>query len=154
MVKILVYILVLVAAVSVVANPWVPSILYSLNAILQPKYVWPWTFPDLATSKIAAIWCILAWFVAVARKTIDLSIYNRKQNLLLLMLWGLIHLSNILSPYPVYFAGVKADIVLGALNSIMILYFVQLGLLTLKEKWQLPLMRLVAVFICFMFFSV
>ncbi|MBO1255019.1 O-antigen ligase family protein [Alteromonas sp. 5E99-2] len=133
MVRLAVYLLLVVAAMAIVAAPWATVMLYFLNGIMQPSFVWPWEFPSftfMSLSKILAILSILAWMKAVASKGVDFSIYNSPQNFAILIMWVLMHLSDILSPYPVYFAGVRAEIVLDAMNTIVIMYFIGLGILS------------------------
>ncbi|WP_158971648.1 O-antigen ligase [Paraglaciecola sp. L3A3] len=113
---------------------------------MQPKYIWPWTFPDFAVSKFLAIFSIVAFLIAISTKKLDASIYRNKQNFVLLAMWILIHLSEIFSPYPVYFAGVRAEIVLDAFNTIFIMYFVGLGLLSNVEHYKKSLLYMATMF--------
>ena len=146
MLKAFVYCIFLYAFVAIIANPWFPIVAYFANGIMQPKYVWPWTFPDISISKYLAIFSILALMKVIATKKIDWSIYKYKQNYILLTMWILIHLSDFFSPYPVYFAGVKAEIVLSALNATIIMYFVGLGLLSNVEQYKKSLLYLSIMF--------
>ncbi|WP_440903470.1 O-antigen ligase family protein [Catenovulum sp. SX2] len=68
--------------------------------------------------------------IAAVQQRINFSIYWRKQNFALLFMWIMMHLSHKFSPFPEYFAGVRADIVLSAMNTIVIMYFVGLGILS------------------------
>lgn len=146
MLKLVIYSLIACAFVSIVVFPWFTVVMYYANGIMQPKFVWPWTFPDFAVSKTLAIFSILALLGTVFNKKIDVNIYKNPQSYALLAMWGLIHLSEILSPYPVYFAGVRAEIVLAALNTIIIMYFVGLGLLSNINDYNKSLLYMAVMF--------
>ncbi|MDT0582633.1 O-antigen ligase family protein [Brumicola blandensis] len=138
MLKILVYLLLAYGVVGVFVNPWVPIVFYYLNGIMQPQFIWPWTFPEfpISLSKILAIMSILALFKSIFFRQVSFGVFKAKQNLALLAIWILFHLSDSLSPFPIYFAGVTSDIVLSALDTIVILYFVGLGLLSNVQNYE------------------
>jgi hypothetical protein len=110
--------------------PWLPAIAYWAVSLMQPQYIWPYDLKGISASKYLAILAILAWLKTASAGNIDFSVYKQKQNFVLLSMWIIFHLSDIFSPFPIYFAGTRADIVLSAINSIMILYFIGLGLIT------------------------
>jgi hypothetical protein len=112
-------------------TPSVAAIVYLAFGVMQPQYIWFWHFENLPTSpsKILAVLSILAWLLAVLNKKIDFTIYKNKQNFVLLAMWILIHLSHIFSPFEIYSASTSAELVIETLNTIMIMYFVAIGLL-------------------------
>lgn len=134
MIKVLVYSLFLTALWSIFSTPWVTTAVYFLNGVMQPRFLWRWTFPDISLSKYLAIASIVGWMIAVARKKIDYQIYLSPQNYLLLFIWGMMHLSNLVSDYPKYMSGASTDIILDSMNTIMIMYFVSIGILSDFEK--------------------
>lgn len=95
---------------------------------MQPQYIWFWHFEGLSPSRSLAIVTILGWGICALNKKIDYSIYKKRQNLVLLAMWGMMHLAHIFSPFDLYSAGIRAEVVLETLNTIMIMYFVALGL--------------------------
>jgi hypothetical protein len=112
--------------------PWVAAITYLAFGVMQPQYIWFWHFDGLpvSPSKLIAIFTILAWMIAAANKKIDFSVYKHKQSIVLLVMWIMFHLSHQFSPFEFYRAGTTADTVLSTLNTIMIMYFVTLPLIT------------------------
>jgi hypothetical protein len=136
--KITVYLILLYAILSLLLNPWIPLLVYYLNGIMQPQFIWPWTFPEfsISVSKILAIASILALIKSMLSGQVDFAIYKSKQNLALVAIWILMHLSDAMSPFPEYFAGVKSHIVLSAMDTIVILYFVGLGILSNQEMYE------------------
>jgi len=136
--KITVYLILLYAILSLFLNPWVPLLVYYLNGIMQPQFIWPWTFPEfsISLSKILAIASILALFKSIISGHVDFAIYKSKQNLALVAMWLLMHISNQMSPFPSYFAGVKSEVVLGAMDTIVVLYFVSLGILSNQAMYE------------------
>jgi hypothetical protein len=105
---------------------------------MQPQFIWPWTFPEfsISVSKILAIASILALIKSILSGQVDFAIYKSKQNLALVAIWILMHLSDAMSPFPEYFAGVKSQIVLSAMDTIVILYFVGLGILSNQAMYK------------------
>lgn len=138
MLKITVYLLLLYAILSLFLNPWVPLLFYYLNGIMQPQFLWPWTFPEfsISVSKILAIASILALIKSMISGQVDFAIYKSKQNLALVAMWVLMHVSNAMSPFPNYFSGVKSEVVLSAMDTIVILYFVGLGILSNQAMYE------------------
>jgi len=112
-------------------KPWVAAVAYLAFGVMQPQYIWFWHFSSLpvSPSKILAILTIMAWCIAALNKKVDYSIYKNKQNFILLFIWAMVHLSDVFSPFLIYSTSIPADIVLSVLNTIMILYFVSIGLL-------------------------
>jgi hypothetical protein len=136
--KITVYLILVYSILSLFLNPWIPLLVYYLNGIMQPQFIWPWTFPEfsISVSRILAIASILAFIKSMISRQVDFEIYKSKQNLALLAMCLLMHLSDALSPFPYYFAGVKSEIVLSAMDTIVILYFVGLGILSNQAMYE------------------
>lgn len=120
--------LLLIVSLSIFYVPWVAGIAYVANSLMQPQYIWPWIFDGIPIFRITAAFAILSFMIAFMQKKLDLSIYKEKQNILLMVLWLWMHLSNWLSPYKGTWASVSPELVLSTLNSIMIMYFVLLPL--------------------------
>jgi hypothetical protein len=115
---------------------------------MQPQFIWPWTFPEfsISLSKILAIASILALMKSLISGQVDFAIYKSKQNLALVTMWILMHISDSLSPFPNYFAGVKSEIVLSAMDTIVILYFVGLGILSNQMMYEKAFKNLCIMF--------
>ncbi len=149
MVQAFVYFFLLVSATAVVFSPWIPALFYFLNGIMQPSYVWPYEFPYfsfMSLSKMLAILSILGWMKLLVTKKIDISIYKNKQSFSILIMWGLMHISDILSPFQVYFAGVRAEIVLSTFNTIVIMYFIGLGILSNVDQYKKAFLGMAIMF--------
>jgi hypothetical protein len=129
---ILVYLIAAYIFIKMFKAPWVAGVAYLAFGVMQPQYIWFWHFDGLpvSPSMILSVLAILAFGFAVLNKKIDFSIYKKKQNLILLIIWMMFHLSHQFSPFEIYRAGTSADIVLETLNTIMIMYFFTLGLIT------------------------
>lgn len=147
---ILIYFIAAFIFASIFKSPWIAAISYLAFGVMQPQYIWFWHFDGLpmSPSKILAICAILAWMLAALNQKIDFSVYKRKQNLVLLIMWCMFHLSDYFSPFYIYKAGVKAEIVLGTLDTIMIMYFVTLGLITSEKaiKYMCILMGILVTY--------
>lgn len=133
MVKLLALIMLLASAVTVFSMPWVAALSYSVVSILQPQHIWFWAFEGIPVFKITAALAIIGWLIAASQKNIDWDVYKSGQFIGLVLLVVVMHLSNLLSPFSHYFAGVGGDLVLGIMNTILIMYFFVLGLINKKE---------------------
>ena len=147
MLTFLVYVLLATGVFALFTHGFITTALYSLNAVMQPSYLWKWTFPDVSISKYLAISCILSWLILAAKKRIDFSIYKQKPIYYLISIWLLMHISNWLSPYPYYQAGVRAETVLSTMNSIIIMLLVQLGISSYKEYSRHAILAFVGIFV-------
>lgn len=146
MLKLLVYILFSIALFCVFSAPWVTSVMYFLNGVLQPKYIWPWTFPDLSVSKYLVLASIAAWGIAVIRKKVDFQVYKQKQSIIMMFMLMMIHLSNYLSDYPKYTVGASTDIIMGTYNTVFVMYFVSIGILSDHANAKKALLGIAMVF--------
>ncbi len=129
---ILVYLIAAYIFIKMFKAPWVAAVAYLAFGVMQPQYIWFWHFDGLpvSPSKLLAIFAILSWFFSALNNKIDFNIYKRKQNIVLIIMWGWIHLSHLMTPFPGGSAYTGAELVLETLNTIMILYFVSIGILT------------------------
>lgn len=130
------------------AAPWASAVAYTLVSIMQPQYVWYWSFESIPIFKISAALAIIAWVIELSRGNINWQIYKTWQFKGVLLIWAWMHLSNYLSPFNHYYAGIGADIVLGTMNTIVIMYFIVLGLINSEKslKWFAYVLILVGVY--------
>lgn len=126
--RLLLFLLIALTGMSILVLPWMSGIAYILNSLWQPQYIWFWVFQGVPIYKITAGMAIIALFSAVAQKKVDFKCYQNKQNFIVVLLWGWVHLSDAFSSFPDAVVSVSPDIVLGALDSIFIMYFVLLPL--------------------------
>lgn len=108
--------------------PWIAGSAYVLNSLLQPQFIWTWIFEGVPIFKITAGIAIFASFITLAKDNLKFAAYKNSQSWMLLALWGLMHVSNYLSPFKSASASVSPEIVLSTINSIMVMYFVLLPL--------------------------
>jgi O-antigen ligase len=128
MVKIAVLMAVLIAFFSLISRPFIAPLVYQALSISQAHKIWFWAFEGIPAFKIFAALSLLGWCIGFTQKKVNFNAYKDKQNLLLLLVYLLVVLSDFFSPFPEYFAGIRAETVIGALNTIMIMYFVTIGL--------------------------
>lgn len=128
MAQLLLYVLIIFTSASLLFAPWITGLAYVANSLMQPQYIWFWIFPGVPIFRITAGLAIIGLFFGLAQKQFNLGIYKNKQNLILLVIWVWMHLSHLLSPYNGSPASVSPDVVLGTINSILIMYFVLLPL--------------------------
>jgi hypothetical protein len=124
----LLFLLIFASAASLLVAPWITGLAYVANSLLQPQYIWYWIFQDIPIFRITAGLAIIGLMFTLAQKKASLEIYKNKQNLMILVIWIWMHLSHFLSPYKGSPASVSPEVVLGAFNSILIMYFVLLPL--------------------------
>lgn len=122
--KVVLYFLIIVTAVSLFHAPWITGLAYVANSLLQPQYIWNWVFYNIPIFKITAVFAILGLIFAFSQKKASPEIYKNKQNFLIFFIWLWMHCSHFLSPYKGAAASVSPEVVLGTINSIVIMYFV------------------------------
>ncbi|QSP93523.1 O-antigen ligase family protein [Marinobacter salinisoli] len=138
----LVYILIAVAALSLPLAPWVSAFIYFLNSIVQPQYVYPWTFPEIPVFKITAALSIIGLGISIISGKANFSLYKSKQSLAILGILILMHISHQLTPFPDEWASVPPTVVLDTINVIVIMYFVALPMFNSNKS---------ILFLCFGF---
>ncbi len=129
MIKLLAILLLIITGILLSSLPWLSAISYMTVSVLQPQYVWFWSFENFPIFKITAILSILALLLMLAKGEVDKSIYRYKQHLAMLFLGVMVNVSDFLSPFQDYYAGVSSNIVIDTFNTILIMYFVLLGIL-------------------------
>lgn len=137
MVRLLTILGIIICFLLISSAPWASVIAYSLVSILQPQYVWFWSFESIPIFKITAALAILAWVVELSRGNINWQVYKTWQFRGLVLIWMWMHLANFLSPFSNYYAAISADLVLGTINTIVIMYFITIGLINNEKslKW-------------------
>lgn len=131
--RLILLLIIILTGFTIFYAPWATGISYVINSLLQPQYVWPWVFQGIPIFTITAGLTIIAFIISLAQKKIDLKIYNEKQNWIILIIWVWMHLSDLLSPYKGEVVSVAPEIVLGTIDSILIMYFILLPILN-NEK--------------------
>ena len=128
--------------------PWASAVAYTLVSILQPQYLWFWSFESIPIFKITAALAILAWGIELSRGNINWQVYKTWQFKGIVLIWAWMHLSNFFSPFSHYYAGIGAEIVLGTMNTIVIMYFIVLGLINNEKslKWFAYVLVLVGIY--------
>lgn len=128
--------------------PWVSAVAYTLVSILQPQYVWFWSFESIPIFKITAGLAILAWCIEFNRGNINWQVYKTWQFKGLLLIWTWMHLSDFFSPFNNHYAGIGADIVISTMNTIVIMNFIVLGLINNEKSlnWFAFVLILVGVY--------
>ena len=128
--RFLLFVLIFFTASTIFYMPWMAGVAYVINSLLQPQYLWPWVFQGMPIFKVVAALSIIAFFITLAQNKLSLGIYKEKQNAVILIIWTWMHISNILSPYKGEYVSVPPEVVLGTFNSIVIMYFILLPLLS------------------------
>lgn len=113
--------------------PYITSGIYFLYSILQPAYVWPWTFPSVKFSFICAVSMLFGMSINALRKKQKLEYVFHKEGYLLLFMMAVIYLSEYASPFQTYASMVNGSIVINSFTTITIVYFLQI-LINLNSK--------------------
>lgn len=145
--------LLFLTSVVAISKPQVGAYAYIIMSIMAPQYIWPWIFEGIPAFTIVAISTIGAFALSLILGKLDLSIYKHKQNILLLIIWGMFHLSEIFSPFTSFYSAVGATLVLETLNTIMIMYFITLPLLSKPEHLKIICFLFMGIFIYYVYWS-
>jgi O-antigen ligase len=133
MILTLTVLLIFTSIVLIVKAPWWAAALYALVSILQPQYVWFWSFDNFSVFRVTAGVAIVAWGIYLIRGMIDWSIYKNGIFFGIIFLLLLYNLSEFLSPFQNYYAAVGSTLVMGIYFTIAIMFFIVLGLMN-NEK--------------------
>lgn len=145
MAKILTILLIAAAAFMAVSAPYIAAILYSAVSILQPQYIWFWVFDDISIFRISAGIAIVAWGIQMLRGGINWQIYNSGILFGMLALLVLYYLSDLLTPFPSYGSRIGSDLVIGIYTTIVLMFFIVLGLINHEKALKYLVWAIIAV---------
>jgi O-antigen ligase/polysaccharide polymerase Wzy-like membrane protein len=126
--KVFLILLLMLTAASLLYAPWISGAAYFFNSLLQPQYLWSWIFEGIPIFTLTAGLAILGFAALTVKKELNWEALKSKQSLCLILIWIWMHLSNIFTPYPNAQSAVSPEVVLATLNSIVIMYFVLVGI--------------------------
>jgi|GEM_PF-713278 len=129
MAKILTFLLIALSFFSMVSAPYITAVLYSGVSLLQPQYIWFWVFDDISIFRISAGLAIISWGILMLRGGIKWQVYNNGIFYGMLALLAIYYLSDMLTPFPIYSSSVASDLVIGIYTTIVIMFFIVLGLI-------------------------
>ena len=132
--------------ISIFFTTWVAGAAYVVNSLVQPQYIWPWVFEGFPIFKSTAGFAIVGLVFAVGRKDVSYIYFKNRQNLIICTLFGWMWLSHIFSPYKGSSVSVSPDIVLDTFLSIIVMYFVLLGIF--QKKKALEMLAAMFIFSC------
>jgi hypothetical protein len=153
MVKILTILAIVITAGLAVSAPYIAAILYSAVSILQPQYIWFWVFDDILIFKISAGIAIVAWGIYMLRGGVNWGIYNNGIFYGVVMLLPLYYLSDFFSPFQSYNASVGSDLVISIYNTIVIMFFIVLGLINHERALKFMALTIVVVTIYYTYWA-
>ncbi len=67
MVRLLTILTIMLSTFMLVQAPWIAALMYSTVSILQPQYVWFWSFDNIAIFNVSAGLTIIAWGIYTFR---------------------------------------------------------------------------------------
>jgi hypothetical protein len=129
MVRLLTILTIMLSTFMLVQAPWIAALMYSTVSILQPQYVWFWSFDNIAIFNVSAGLTIIAWGIYTFRGQLQWQIYNNGIFKGMLFLLVLYYLSDFFSPFQSLGASVSADLVMGIYFTIALMFFIVLGLI-------------------------
>lgn len=134
-------------------RPHVGVFAYAIMSIMAPQYIWFWVFDGIPAFNIVAGSTIIAFGISLAMRRLDLSVYKHRQNLLLLVLWIWVHLSDFFTPFPDYSSFAGSTLVLNTFDTIFIMYFVSLPLITKKAHLKTLCILFIVMFSYYVYWS-
>jgi O-antigen ligase len=133
MVKLLAYLSLMYALVTLVSLPYISPVLYAAFSILQPQHVWFWAFDDISAFKITAGLSLISWVIQANKKNINYDVYKLPISKALIALTFFVNLSDWVASY----GGSKtSELVLETFNTIMLMYFCCLPLINNEKAVQ------------------
>jgi hypothetical protein len=129
MVRLLTILTIILSTFMLVQAPWIAALMYSTVSILQPQYIWFWSFDNIAIFKVSAGLSIVAWGIYAFRSKLQWQIYNNGIFKGILFLLALYYVSDYFSPFQSPGASVSSEQVIGTYFTIVLMFFIVLGLL-------------------------
>lgn len=136
MVKVLSIFIILATTVLLGSSPWLAGLAYVTVSVVQPQHVWFWAFAGFPVFSITAGLAIIAFLLQLIRGQVCGAVYKEPVVVSLAVLWLIFHASNLLTPYPSYFAGASGEVVIRTLNTIVLMFLVVLGLVDSRRALQ------------------
>jgi O-antigen ligase len=107
---------------------------YYLMSIMAPQFIWFWVFDGVRAFTVAAGTAIAVFMWQAIDNKLDFSVYRYKQNLFLVIFWVMFNLSDFFSPIGVFRSATSSVLVLDIFNTIFIMYFISLPLITTERQ--------------------
>ncbi|MBZ2167684.1 O-antigen ligase family protein [Marinobacter sp. F4216] len=126
--KLIVFVLICACAYGLIFAPWIASLAYVATSLLQPQYLWPWVFQGVPIFNITAGLAIIGLILTVTSYDYRFDVFKRLQNIMLIFMLFLMHLSHHFSPFKGSPASTPPELILDTINVIVLMYFVVLGL--------------------------
>ena len=133
MIKLLTILTILLSTLMLVQAPWIAALFYSVVSIMQPQYVWFWSFDNIAIFNISAGLSIVAWGIYVFRGKLQWQLYNNGIFKGIVFLLVLYYVSDFFSPFQTLGASVSADLVISIYFTIVLMFFIILGLIDTEK---------------------
>lgn len=109
--------------------PWLAALSYTTVSIMQPQYVWFWSFDGFPIFKITAGLAIIAWVIQAMQKRIDGRIYKDRVVIALPALWLIYQVSMFFSPFTNDGVGAGPAVVMNTLDIITLMFLIVIGLI-------------------------
>lgn len=145
MIKLLSFMAIAISVFFVVSAPYIAALFYTTVSILQPQYVWFWAFDGISIFKISAGIAIVAWGIQMLRGGLNWQVYNNGIFYGLLILCALYYISDTLSPFQSYSASVSSNLVIDIYTTIVIMFFIILGLINHDKALKYLVWVIIAV---------
>lgn len=146
MVKVFSILAIFATAMLLSSSPWLAGLAYAAVSIVQPQFVWFWAFENFPVFKITAGLAIIACLLQMMRGSLHNAVYKEPIVICLVALWLIFQASSLFTPYPSYFSGASADVVMDTLDIIVLMFLVVVGLLDNRRALQgLAIIFIVAI---------
>jgi len=122
--------------------------MYHLASLLQPQALWRWQFEGIPIFKIFAGVSLLSAAMRIFQNQVSFDIYKSRFTIAILLLFALLHIGNITSPFESKALAHAINQVLATLNTIVIMYFTTLALLQ-KEQHIINLSWALIIAACY-----
>jgi hypothetical protein len=126
---------------------------YYLMSVMAPQFIWFWIFDGVRAFTIAAGTAIAVFMWQTLNKKLDFSVYRYKQNLFLVVFWIMFNLSDYFSPIGAFRTATSSMLVLDVFNTIIIMYFVSLPLITTERQLRVLALLFAGLILYYVYWS-
>ncbi|MFT6902573.1 MAG: O-antigen ligase [Colwellia sp.] len=126
---------------------------YYLMSIMAPQFIWFWVFDGVSAFTIAAGTAIAVFMWQALHNKLDFSVYRYRQNMYLVIFWIMFNLSDYFSPIGAFRSAVSSILVLDIFNTIFIMYFVSLPLITTERQLRVLALLFAGLIIYYVYWA-
>lgn len=153
---ILLYILILLTAVSTLFQSWVGVVAYYTLSLWYPQIIWYYIFGNIRVVFIVSLVTIASFVKDLLLGKVKLNILKEKQNIYMLILWLSLFVSFFFSPYGSERSEIStfsSSYLISNYSNIFIFYFISIFLIDTREQFHFLILVFVVTTLYYIYWA-